>query len=149
MKELHLGLMYTIHNNWFPTSKLSKKEIIVWCFGGSIWITDTFVFRNFKWNTNKSSYKVDPFYDDINGDFLNVATLRLIDLEQIQWMPQIFTYIKQNNLCITFPILEIALRIFLTLPNTNRCWKRIFLQTRAKNTKRFTFPIFHTESSAL
>lgn len=92
----------------------------------------------------KAATKLTQFYDDdINVDFPNECChfKAYIDLEQIQRIPQMFmfTRIKQNNLGITFPNLEIALRIFLTLPITNCTAERGFsVLTRVKKSKRST-----------
>lgn len=79
------------------------------------------------------------FPEDISSDFPNecVHFKMYVELENFKNLPELYSYIKDNNLASTFPNLEIVIRMFLTLPVTNCTAERTFsVLIRVKNVKR-------------
>src|SRR5436190_720069 len=81
------------------------------------------------------------YLDDIDNEFVNECShfKMYVQLEDLKTIPDVYTYIKNNKLIMPFPNLEVALRIFLTLPVTNCTAERGFsVLSRIKNAKRLT-----------
>lgn len=91
---------------------------------------------------SKAAQKLSEFYpNDIERDIENECHhFRMYVKEKdFKGIVEVYEYISKNDLKTTFPNLDIALRIFLSLPVTNCSAERGFSTlTRVKNMKRST-----------
>lgn len=90
----------------------------------------------------KAAVKLPNCYpEDISSEFANECShfKMYVELEDMKTIPELYKYIRNNHLTTTFPNLEVAIRIFLTLPVTNCTAERGFsVLARVKNAKRST-----------
>lgn len=123
-------------------SQLNKRRQCYETLSSRFEIFSNFVTKETDDLTEQAERLAQSYPQDIDGSsFVNECLhfQSYMKLEDINKQRQFYSYIKTNHLESTFPNLEVALRVYLTLPVTNCTAERSFSALkRVKSERRST-----------